>query len=119
MEGEGTDLSGALDMLKNMLSGEEGQQQIQNILGMFQGVTPQTDCPGESTGGIDPDGLEMMLKLQQAMTAMKGKQQSEEAGLLLALRPFLKPKRQEKVDHAMKLLKFSGLIKMMREVQEG
>ncbi len=118
MSEEGMDLSGAVDMLRNMLSGEEGKQQIQNILSMFQGEEPEGGKPGQATGGIDPDNIEMMLKVQHAMELMNRKKENEQTKLLAALRPFLKPERKEKIDHAMKLLKFTDLFEIMRKVQE-
>ena len=106
MENESFDLSGAVDMLKTMLEGEEGQQQLQNIMDMFRGDAPQQ--PGSGTGGIDPENLDMVLKLQQAMSMLNQQKSNDKTQLLLALRPFLKPSRQEKVDHAMKLMKLTG-----------
>lgn len=118
MSEEGMDLSGAMDMLKNMLSGEEGQQQIQNILSMFGGEESGPKIPGQMTGGIDPENLEMMMKVQRAMELMKRQKENHQTKLLAALRPFLKQERKEKIDHAMKLLKFTGLFEIMKEVQE-
>ncbi len=118
MSEEGMDLSGAVDMLKNMLSGEDGQQQIQNLLNMFQGSEPENGKPGQATGGIDPENVEMMMKVQHAMEIMNRQKENQQTKLLAALRPFVKPERKEKIDHAMKLLKFTGLFEIMREVQE-
>lgn len=115
---ESIDLSGAVDMLKNMMSSDDGQQQIQNILRMFHGdAPPENQPPGTGTGGIDSDNLEMMLKLQQAMTRMNSQKNNEQTQLLLALKPFLKPSRQEKVDRAMKLMKLTGVLEIMRDIQ--
>lgn len=118
MSEEGMDFSGAMDMLKNMLAKEEGQQQIQNILSMFGGVEPEPKMPGQATGGIDPENLEMMMKVQRAMELMNRQKENQQTRLLAALRPFLKQERKEKLDHAMKLLKFTGLFEIMKEVQE-
>ena len=112
------DLTSAVDMLKTMLSGEEGKQQIQNILTMFHGEEPEDGRPGQATGGIDPDHFEMMIKLQRAMELMNRQKEDHQTKLLAALRPFLKPERKEKIDHAMKLLKFTDLFEIMRQVQE-
>lgn len=117
MSEEGIDLSGAMDMLKNMLSDEEGQQQIQNILSMFQGGEKEAKTPGQVTGGIDPENLEMVMKVQRAMELMNHQKENHQTKLLAALRPFLKPERKEKIDRAMKLLKFTGLFEIMKEVQ--
>lgn len=117
MADESLDLSGAIDMLKNMLSDEEGQSQLQNIVSMFQGSTDNARMPGEQTGGIDPDNIEMFLKLQKAMTVMNRSQNNSQAQLLMALKPFLKSSRQDKIDKAMQMIKFSGMIEFMRNVQ--
>lgn len=112
------DLSGAVDMLKEMLSGEEGQQTIQNILGMFGGEPPEETSPGVVTGGIDPENLAMMMRLQQAMGAMNSRKNSSQNQLLMALKPFLKPSRREKVDHAMQMLSIGQVITVMKKAQE-
>ena len=117
MADDSLDLSGAIDMLKNMLSDQEGQSQIQNIMNMFQGSTDTTRAPGEQTGGINPDDIDMFLKLQKAMTLMNESQNNSRAQFLMALKPFLKPSRRDKVDKAMQLMKFSGMIEIMRNVQ--
>ena len=57
------DLSGAVDMLKNMLNNEEGQQQIQNIVSMLGGEN-QAEQPKKTN---DPDNIEMIMKLQKVM----------------------------------------------------
>ena len=117
MNEENIDLSGAVDMIKNMLSNEEGQAQIQNILGMLGEGQTREQSPGIATGGIDPENLDMMLKIQKALSLMNSQKNSGQAQLLMALKPFLKPSRQKKVDSAMKLLKFSSVMEIMREAQ--
>ncbi len=118
MAEESLDLSGAVEMLKTMLAGEEGQQQIQNIMGMFQSDDPEKKVSGIPFGGQETENLEMMMKIQRAMELMNRQKENNQAKLLAALRPFLKPERKEKVDSAMKLLRLTGLIEMMQEVQE-
>ena len=116
---ESMDLSGAVDMLKEMLSGEEGQQTVETILGMLGGKTPQDAPPGAATGGIDPENLAMMMRLQQAMTAMNSRKNSNQAQLLRSLKPFLKPSRRNKVDQAMQMLSLGQVLAVMKEGQEG
>ena len=74
--------------------------------------------PGQKTGGIDPENLEMMMKVQRVMELMNQQKDNRQTRLLTALRPFLKQERKERLDHAVKLLKFSGVIEIMKEVQE-
>ena len=118
MADESIDLSGAVDMLKEMLDGEEGQQTIQNILGMFGGEAPKEPSPGVATGGIDPDNIAMMMRLQKAMSVMNSRKNSDQARLLMALKPFLKSSRRAKVDHAMQLLNMGQVIAVMKEARE-
>lgn len=118
MPDESMDLSGAVEMLKEMLSGEEGQQTIGNILGMLGGQPPEQTVPGMATGGIDPENLAMMMRLNKAMAAMNSRKNSSQAQLLQALKPFLKPSRRDKVDHAMQMLSLGQVIAVMKESQE-
>lgn len=115
---ESKDLSGAVDMLKEMLSGEEGQQAIGNILSMFGGQPPEQTAPGVATGGIDPENLAMMMRLNKAMAAMNSRKNSNQVQLLQALKPFLKPSRRDKVDHAMQMMNLGQVIAVMKEGQE-
>ena len=118
MAEESMDLSGAVDMLKEMLAGEEGQQTIQNILGMFGNEPPEETAPGVTTGGIDPDNIAMMMRLQKAMMAMNSRRNNNQTQLLTALKPFLKPSRRDKVDRAMQMLNLGQVIAVMKETQE-
>lgn len=52
------------------------------------------------TGGLDPQMLTRLLPLVQELG---GQQDSNARALLLALRPYLKPERQEKVERAIQL----------------
>lgn len=117
MENQSVDLTGAIDTLKDMLSGEDGQQQIQNILNMFSGNTPENTAIGNATGGIDPENLQLMFKIQNIMSKLNNKKNNSQTQLLSALRPFLKPSRREKVDTAMRLLSFSDVFEIIRESQ--
>ncbi len=118
MENKGMDLSGAMDMLKNMLSNSEGQQQIENIISMFGSETPElSQNPGVATGGIDPENIEMFMKIQKAMSAMSTGTNNSQARLLMALKPFLKPARQSKVDNAMKILQMKKAFEVMQDIQ--
>ncbi len=116
---ESMDLSGAVDMLKEILSGEEGQQTIENLLGMLGGQTPGEGAPGMATGGIEPENLAMMMRVQQAMSAMNSRKNSSQAQLLRALKPFLKPSRRDKVDQAMQMLSLGQILAVMKEEQGG
>ncbi len=116
MAEENMDLSGAVEMLSQMLQEGDGGNQLQNILGMFSGGE-KGEISGQQSGGLDMENIEMMMKISQAMTIMNRQKDDNHTRLLMALRPFLKPARQEKVDHAMKFLKLGGVLNIIREVQ--
>lgn len=118
MDNDSIDLTGAMEALNTMLSGDDGKQQIQNILNMFSGNTPDHTGAGNATGGIDPENIELMFKIQNIMSKINSRKNSRQSQLLTALKPFLKPSRREKVDSAMKLLSFSEVFEIMRETQE-
>lgn len=117
MNEQSVDLSNAVDTLKEMLSGEDGQRQIQNILNMFTENPPEQTSPGNVTGGIDPNNIEMVMKIQKIMSQLNNKNNSTQSQLLMALKPFLKPSRREKLDNAMRLLNLGNVIDAMRETQ--
>lgn len=111
------DLSGAADMLMSMLSDDEGKQQIQNIMSMLSGDSPDPSPPGNATGGIDPKSLEMMFKLQQVMSLMNNAENAKQTAFLQSLRALLRPERQSKVDSAVKFLSIGRAIDAFRKLE--
>lgn len=107
------DLSNAVDMLKGMLSDDEGRSQIQNIVSML-GNNSQNSTPPQVESSA-PDNLEMMLKLQNIMSALKTSNNSQ-AEFLHALSPLLKPERRQKLDKAVNILNAGKAIEVMRQL---
>ena len=86
---DGQNLSNAVDMLKNMLGSEEGQQQIQGIVSMLGGESSgnaQSESSENSENSenkpsnFNADDAEMMMKLQKVMSAAKSAENGEENG---------------------------------------
>lgn len=115
---DGQDLSNAVDMLKNMLGSEEGQQQIQGIVSMLGGEAKneKTDNSENNPTNFNADDAEMMLKLQKIMTAAKSAENGKEAAFLRALAPLLRPERREKLNNAVKILGMSRAIKIFKDI---
>ena len=110
------DLSGAVDMLKEMLGSEEGAQQIQNIAAMLGGgQEPPKESPQNT--GMAFDNIEMMLKLQKVMSVMNGSDNMRETAFLKSLRDLLKPERRGAVDNAVKFLSVGRAVKAFRELE--
>jgi len=114
---EETDFSGITEMLQGVLNSDEGKQQIQNVLSMLNGDAGKASTPGMATGGIDPDNVEMIMKLQQIMSMMNNSQNSKQAALLQSLKVFLRPERRDKVDTAVKFLNIGRAIEAFKKIE--
>lgn len=122
---DGQNLSNAVDMLKNMLGSEEGQQQIQGIVSMLGGESSgnaQSDSSENSENSenkpsnFNADDAEMMMKLQKVMSAAKSAENGREAAFLRALAPLLRPERRDKLNNAVKILGMSRAIKIFKDI---
>ena len=111
------DFSNLTDMLGALLENDEGKSQIQNILSMFTAEPNQKSAPGVATGGINPDNLEMMLKIGQVMSAIGDCKTSKQTALLSALRDLLRPERRGSVDNAVKFLSVGKAIDALRKIE--
>ena len=77
------------------------------------GPAPQGDPMGDLSsllGGIDPG---MIAKLLPVLSQLNRPESGETAAFLRALRPFLKPERQDKVERAAQLARFIHLGKTL------
>ena len=122
---DGQNLSNAVDMLKNMLGSEEGQQQIQGIVSMLGGESSgnaQSESSENSENSenkpsnCNADDAEMMMKLQKVMSAAKSAENGREAAFLRALAPLLRPERRDKLNNAVKILGMSRAIKIFKDI---
>lgn len=115
-------LGGAIEKLKDMLSSEEGQSQIQDIIGMFSsgsdgGESESTD--EQQSGGFDAPDMETILKIQQVVSAMNDNGGGQHTQFLRSLRPYLRESRQKKLDGAVKLLGAASAMKMLGILNNG
>lgn len=108
---ENLDLSGAVDALKEMLSGEDGNRQLQNIISMFGDNSQQSTS---SSAGIDMDTI---LKMQKVMSAMNSGDNGRQAAFLQTLAPLLRPERRSAVDNAVRFLSIGKAIKVFKEIE--
>lgn len=116
---DGRDLSNAVDMLKNMLGSEEGQQQIQGIVSILGGENnsnAQSESSENTPSNFNADDAEMMIKLQKVMSAAKSAENGSEAAFLRALAPLLRPERRDKLNNAVKILGMSRAIKIFKDI---
>lgn len=71
-------------------------------------VPAAPDLLSSLTGGLDP---KLISKLVPLLQELGGQQDSNARALLYALRPYLKPERQEKVERALQLARLFHLGK--------
>lgn len=115
-------LNGAVEKLKNMLSSEDGQSQLQDIIGMFAGGADsgEPDAADEQAdSGFDAPDMETIFKIQQAVNAVNSGENSRHTQFLRSLRPYLKESRQKKLDSAVKLLGAASAMKMLGIFKNG
>ena len=74
------------------------------------------DLLSSLTGGVDPKLLMRLLPLVQELG---GQRDSKARALLYALRPYLKPERQEKVERALQLARLFHIGKKFLSGWEG
>lgn len=74
------------------------------------------DLLSSLTGGVDP---KLLMRLLPLIQELGGQQDSNARNLLYALRPYLKPERQEKVERALQLSRLFHLGKKFLAGWEG
>lgn len=75
----------------------------------------QSESSGLDFGGFSlPDNFDI-TKIMGIMSALSDNKIDERSKLLLALKPHLSEKRQQRVDKAVKLLKLASLIPIVKE----
>lgn len=84
-----------------------------------QGPPPENgggDLLSGFTGGLDP---KLLMRLLPLIQELGGQQDSNARALVYALRPYLKPERQEKVERALQLARLFHLGKKFLAGWEG
>jgi len=122
----GPDLSALLGMVKGSgsegsASGEGGGVDFASLLGMLGGIaggageekSPGPPPPPGPESGLPPFDPALLTTLSRAMKALR--EPDRNIQLLQALRPFLEPERQRKVDEAVKILHLMKLAPLLQE----
>ena len=116
------------EKLNTLLSDPDAMAQVMNMaqnlsqqMGQSGGSAPSAPTPpppqgdpmgdlSSLLGGIDPG---MIAKLLPVLSQLNRPESGETAAFLRALRPFLKPERQDKVERAAQLARFIHLGKTL------
>lgn len=126
---EETDFSKAIEQVKEMLSSEDGENQIQSILGMLTGGqsnSAETDEKSTANASsVDVAGLgdmlsgmgniETIVKLKNVLGSAGSLKGDSNTAFLQALRPFLSESRQNKIDSAAKILNMTKMLKFLKD----
>lgn len=128
-QGSGVDLSALLEMITG--SGQEGENpgggmDFASLLGMLGGLgglggdkeeKPTGPPPPENGGGFPSFDPALLTTFHRAMKTMR--EPDRNIQLLQALRPFLEPERQWKVDEAIKFLHLMKLAPLLQNLPLG
>lgn len=98
--------------LSSLLDSAEGMEQIKNLAeGLFsgKGEAPKGDS-APAFGGLDPSDLQTIMQLGNLLRSDTDDSRTK---LLLALKPHLSEKRQDRVDRAIKLLRIASVLPLI------
>ena len=88
-------------------STQENVPDLSALLGLLGGGAGQGESPLAALGDLDPGLIQKALSLYSAYAAGDDRK----AALLAALNPFLKEKRQARVDRAIRIAKLSRVVR--------
>lgn len=107
------------DMFKNfasMMDGKEIPDNIKEMLSSFAKENNNSNDKKQSEANDSPSpniDINTLMKMQKIMSSFNNSQNNSSANLLKALKPYLKPSRQAKVDEYIQLLSLEKVIELM------
>lgn len=115
------DFSSAIEKIQEMMSNDEGQSKLNNIINAFVGAEEQKNTAAHKDNSGFPDlsqidQMDMMIKLGNIMSKMKSESGGRDAALLYAIKPYLRESRQEKTDSAVKIM---GMIRALTILKDS
>jgi len=117
---ENIDFSNAIEQLQEMLSSDDGQSRIQDMVSMLTGGdnsnTGNSAPSADNSSGID---MNTVMKISGLIQAMNSDSNNPKTAFLYALKPFLKESRRTKVEQAVKMLKLANVLKTFRQSDQG
>lgn len=134
---EEKDIQQGFEKLSEMLSTEDGQKQISDIISALQGDGSEEESPlsgilsslgmtGEEekkeekkpqNSGFDLD-LATLSKIKKLLSASGG-EKSESTALLQSLKPFLRDERKEKINNLIKIMSYASVFKEFGGFMKG
>lgn len=121
-----------LEKLSQILSTDEGKDQLKTLASMFGsnenigdllgGVndTPPAPQQNESNpfSSLLPDGInmDMIKKLAPILSKLNSQTDDKNSQLILALKPHLKPENQHRADEAAQMLKLMTILPNIKDI---
>lgn len=119
------DMDRALGQLRDMLSSEEGQRQLEGIIGSVQGSLGGEQ---QETGGMPtpvprsnpnsgPFGLDIFMKMKNIMDTMQ-MDDDPRVNVLTSLRPYINGNRTQHLDNAIKIMSLGKLPLILKNIKK-
>ena len=118
-------MSDLTSQINQILSNPEMMEQIKSLSGLFgqsaaaqgsgsdfsslENIQPKQQSPLDLIGA---DGLQTAMKFMPILTELR--KDDETTQLLRAIKPFLSPQRQEKLEEAVRLLRIIRILPMLK-----
>ena len=119
------DLAGKISEILNDPASMEKIKNLSNMLGIAPDsqdssptgqtapAAPQNANPLEALlGGLGGNGLQSILKIAPLLSSVQ--QEDDNTRLLYALRPFLKPQRQKRLDESANMMRMFKLLPLLK-----
>lgn len=120
------DFTQVLQSFLNTDEGRQGLEQVMNMLGGGEADIKEDSQPkknngnnsdfnAESSFNLEGLGINMqtIMGIQKIMSGLK--ERDKNTDLILALKPLLRPERQERADQAVKLMKLISIVPALKE----
>ncbi len=124
---EELDLSKAITEVQQMLSSEDGQNQIGELIKKLTGGeekdSEEQNTLNDSDGSFDMfskmGDMATILKIKGIMESLNSGKNDHDAAFLNSIKPFLKEERRKKLDSAAKVLTLTKAIKVFKDLGIG
>lgn len=93
--------------LSSLLDSKEGMEQIKNMAESLLGSGEEPKAASDLFGGLNPGDIETIMQLGNLLRSDK---EDSRTALLMALKPHLSARRQDRVDRAVKLLRIAAVL---------
>lgn len=112
-------MSDLSSQISQILNNPEMMEQIKGLSGLLGQSAPDTQSPPPAVQNkpspldmLGGDGMQMAMKLIPIMNSLK--QEDDTTRLLRAIKPFLSPQRQDKIEEAIKILHILKILPVIK-----